>query len=67
MDLGRIEAPFLLLLSAAKFVIVVMFFMHLRFDSRILTGLFVVGLVLATFVISALFLLYQVLPAYDVI
>jgi len=66
MALGRVEAPLLLTLSAAKFAIVVMFFMHLRFDSRIFTGLFVTGLVLATFVISALYLLYQVLPNYAV-
>jgi cytochrome c oxidase subunit 4 len=66
MDLGRIEAPLLLALSAAKFAIVVMFFMHLKFDSRIFTGLFMAGLVLATFVISALYLLYQVLPSYAV-
>jgi cytochrome c oxidase subunit 4 len=64
MDLGRVEAPLLLALSGAKFVVVVMFFMHLKFDSKIFTGLFMVGLVLAAFVISALFLLYQVLPGY---
>lgn len=66
MDLGRVEAPLLLTLSGAKFAIVVMFFMHLKFDSRIFTGLFVTGLALATFVISALYLLYQVLPNYAV-
>jgi cytochrome c oxidase subunit 4 len=66
MELGRVEAPLLLALSAAKFAIVVMFFMHLRFDSRIFTGLFMTGLVLAAFVVSALYLLYQVLPNYAV-
>ncbi len=62
MELGWIEAPFLLLLSAAKFVIVIMFFMHLKFDSRIFSGLFMTGLVLGTFVISALVVLYHFLP-----
>ena len=66
MDLGAVEAPFLLALSAAKFVLVVMFFMHLKFDSRVFTGLFLAGLVLAMFVVSALWILYQVLPAYGV-
>jgi len=65
MELGSIEAPFLLILSAAKFVLVVMFFMHLRFDSVIFTGVFMAGVVLAAFVISALFVLYHVLPAYS--
>ena len=62
MELGWIEAPFLLLLSAAKFVIVVMFFMHLKFESRIFSGLFMTGLVLATFMVSALVVLYHFLP-----
>lgn len=66
MELGAVEAPFLLALSAAKFVLVVMFFMHLRFDSRVLTGLFMAGMVLAMFVVSAIYVLYQVLPNYGV-
>jgi cytochrome c oxidase subunit IV len=35
------------LLAAAKFVIVVGYFMHLKFDNRILRRLFVTGIVLA--------------------
>ncbi|MDX1566413.1 MAG: cytochrome C oxidase subunit IV family protein [Longimicrobiales bacterium] len=62
MELGAFEAPFLLILSAAKFALVVMFFMHLKFDSAIFTGLFSAGLVLATFVVSAIYVLYHVLP-----
>ena len=42
----------LLALSALKFVIVVGYFMHLRFDSRLFRRLFVLGLVLAVFVYS---------------
>lgn len=63
MELGWFEAPFLLILSAAKFALVVMFFMHLKFDSKIFTGVFMAGLVLATLMISALVVLYHVLPA----
>jgi caa(3)-type oxidase subunit IV len=65
MELGSFEVPFLLVLSAAKFAIVVMFFMHLRFDSRVFTGVFMAGLVLAVFMITALVVLYQVLPRYE--
>jgi cytochrome c oxidase subunit 4 len=35
------------LLAAAKFVVVVGYFMHLKFDNRILRRLFVTGMVLA--------------------
>ena len=62
--LEGILVPFLLALSAAKFVLVVMFFMHLKFDSRIFSGLFLSGLVLATFMTVALIILFQVLPEY---
>jgi len=45
--LAPILLPLLLTLSAGKFALVVMFFMHLRYDSRVLTFLFVAPLVLA--------------------
>ncbi len=37
----------LVVLSAVKFTLVVMWFMHLRFDSRLFSGLLVGGLMLA--------------------
>jgi len=40
----------LLILMAVKFWIVGAYFMHLKFDSKILTGLFVFGLILAIIV-----------------
>src|SRR5688572_32977833 len=40
-------APSLLILSAIKFTAVVGWFMHLKFDNRLFTSLFVGGLVLA--------------------
>lgn len=43
----------LILLAIAKFIIVVMFFMHLKFDSPILRRLFVTGIVLAIAVYMA--------------
>lgn len=39
----------LILLAAFKFVIVAAYFMHLKFDNRILRRLFITGFVLATF------------------
>src|SRR5437867_12622572 len=50
--------PTLLLLSAAKFSLVVMFYMHLKADSRFFTFLFGVPLLLATVVLVALLLIF---------
>ncbi len=41
------------ILAIAKFVVVVGYFMHLKFDSRILRRLFVTGLILAVLVYIA--------------
>jgi caa(3)-type oxidase subunit IV len=46
--------PLLLALSAAKFALVAMFYMHLRQDSRLFTGVFVFPLIIAAIVILAL-------------
>ena len=63
--LSPVLVPVLLVLSAAKFTLVVMFFMHLRFDSPVLTGLFLAGIVLATFMVTALIVLYHFLPRLE--
>lgn len=52
----------LLVLSLAKFVLVVMYYMHLKFDSRIFTTVFVAPLTLAVGMVVALYFLFQVLP-----
>jgi cytochrome c oxidase subunit IV len=52
--LAPILVPLLLVLSAGKFALVVLFFMHLRYDSRALTFLFVAPLVLAMLIALAL-------------
>ena len=44
----------LLVLSAAKFALVAMFYMHLKQDSKIFSSLFVFPLLIAAFVILAL-------------
>ena len=63
--LAPVLVPVLLVLSAAKFALVVMFFMHLRFDSPVLTGLFMAGLVLATLMVAGLVILYHFLPRFE--
>lgn len=45
-------------LSAVKFAIVVAIFMHLKFENRLLTRLFLFGLVLATCIMIALLSLF---------
>lgn len=46
--------PLLLLLSAAKFALVAMFYMHLKQDHKLFSGVFVFPLIIATFVVVAL-------------
>jgi len=46
--------PLLLALSAAKFALVAMFYMHLKQDHRLFSGVFVFPLIIATVVILAL-------------
>jgi cytochrome c oxidase subunit 4 len=50
---NAVYIPALLVLMAVKFSVVVLWFMHLRFDSRLFRRLFVAGLVLATLVYLA--------------
>ena len=60
MDFLRpVMVPILIVLSATKFASVVMFFMHLRFDSRLFSTLFVSGLILAAAMIIVLLLLFR--------
>lgn len=46
-DLGEAKVPLLVVLSGIKFAIVIMFYMHLKFDSRLFTAVFLAGLALA--------------------
>jgi cytochrome c oxidase subunit IV len=52
--LTPIIVPLLLVMAAAKFALVVMFFMHLRYDGRALTSLFLGPLLIATLLAIAL-------------
>ena len=62
--LTPILVPLLLVMAAAKFALVVLFFMHLRYDSRALAVLFVgpltiaVGLAVALMTLTGAFLIF---------
>ena len=60
-SLGKLAAPTILALSAVKFALVVMFYMHLKYDSKLFTGIFLFPAALGTLVISGLIILYHVL------
>jgi cytochrome c oxidase subunit 4 len=49
--------PLLLLLSAAKFALVAMYYMHLKQDSKLFTGVFVFPLIIAAVIIVSMMLL----------
>ena len=53
-------APLLLVLSAGKFLLVVLFYMHLKFDHQLFSALFSIPLIIATGVMIALLFLFGV-------
>jgi cytochrome c oxidase subunit 4 len=57
-QLTPVLAPLLITMSVGKFALVVMYFMHLRYDVRPLTLLFVAPLLLATGLAVALITLH---------
>tara|TARA_B100000459_G_C8465889_1_gene152114 strand:+ start:84 stop:527 length:444 start_codon:yes stop_codon:yes gene_type:complete len=61
-SLGVLLIPIMLVLSLMKFVIVVAFFMHLRFDNKIFTILFFAGFVLAVVIGIVLLILLAIKP-----
>ncbi len=54
--------PVLLVLSATKFAIVVLFYMHLKYDHKLFKALFTGPLLIAVFTLLALFALLSVRP-----
>lgn len=62
--LAGVIVPTLLVLSAAKFFIVVMWYMHLKFDSAIFGRVFWAPFFLATLVVIGMIILFKVLPKY---
>ncbi|MGI9031496.1 MAG: cytochrome C oxidase subunit IV family protein [Ilumatobacteraceae bacterium] len=59
IDVGALFLPALLIMMAAKFLIVVSYFMHLKFDNKIFSFMFYLGLVLAVGVYSAALATFQ--------
>ena len=55
---SRIYVPSMLLLSSAKFIIVVMFYMHLKYDHKLFRALFTGPLVIAALTLVALMFLF---------
>ena len=62
VDTGALNVPLLLILAVVKFVAVVGYFMHLKFDSRLFRNLFVTGLILAIIVYAVFLATLGVLP-----
>ena len=56
--LHAVIVPILLVLSTAKFALVAMFFMHLKFDRPVLTTVFAGGIIVAASIIVAMMLLF---------
>jgi len=54
VDFGDLLLPALMVMMVFKFAMVVMFFMHLRFDHKLFSWVFVCGLVLAVAVYIAM-------------
>jgi cytochrome c oxidase subunit 4 len=50
VDTGPFLVPLLMVMMTIKFLVVVFWFMHLRFDNKLFRRLFFTGLVLAVFV-----------------
>tara|TARA_Y100001968_G_scaffold212197_1_gene195309 strand:- start:181 stop:480 length:300 start_codon:yes stop_codon:yes gene_type:complete len=57
--LGYWMVPILVILSTGKFALVAMYYMHLRYDHKLFTYMFVTGVVLATVVIFAIISLFS--------
>src|SRR4029079_5347080 len=58
---GGAAAAIILVLSAVKFFSVVAYYMHLKFDNKLFTGIFVFPALLACLVIGGMILLFHVL------
>jgi cytochrome c oxidase subunit 4 len=57
--LRYVLTPILLALSTVKFVLVVLFYMHLKFDNRVFSALFTLGLIIAGSLLVSLILLFH--------
>jgi len=59
-----IKFPVLVILSVIKAVLVLLYFMHLKFDSRVYTYLFVAGCILAIPLVLVMTLVMPIIESY---
>ncbi len=59
--LKPVLVPVLLILAAAKFSLVAMFYMHLRYDRPMLSAIFIFPLVIAAMLVTSLLMLFTYL------
>jgi cytochrome c oxidase subunit 4 len=59
--LKTVIVPVLLILAAAKFALIAMFFMHLRYDSWTLSGIFIFPLMIGALLAASLLMLFAYL------
>ena len=64
--LANVLVPSLLILSALKFVIVVFFYMHLKFDDKLFGRVFFAPLFLGALVVIGMILLFKWLPGLEI-
>jgi len=57
--LSKALIPILLTLSAIKFALVVLWYMHLKFDNRLFSMLFTIGLIIGGSILIAMILLFR--------
>ena len=62
-DFGRVLMPMLIILGAIKFYLIAMYFMHLKFDNKLLRVVFVTGIVLAVAVYLVALNVFQLFQA----
>lgn len=62
-DFGRTLMPMLIILGAVKFYLIVMHFMHLKFDHKLLRAAFATGLGLALVVYLVALTVFQLFQA----
>jgi len=59
--LDSVVAPLLIVMSAAKFAIVVGYFMHLRYEQKLYRNLFLIGVIATPLLFGAVLLTFGVL------
>ncbi|HRB05393.1 MAG TPA: cytochrome C oxidase subunit IV family protein [Ilumatobacteraceae bacterium] len=59
IDLGGFATPLLLIMMTIKFIMIVLVFMHLKYDHKLLSVFFYMGLVLAIVVYSVFLATFQ--------